>query len=546
MKNKSIPQKNSGADQETGHPPAEQGTWIRHAEKKDLIAVLDNLPCGLSILGSPFGKALYINKELLNTLGYSLISEPTGLDMVKKAMPDRKARSVANRSWRQVVKAGGGAEIFPYRCDDGETRIFETRTVVLRKGLILNTWVDVTRRQQAEARLRESETRFRSFFDKSPDPFLLCDGERVIDCNMAAQQLFNCLDKGVMIGKAFEALSPERQPDGRLASKRAADFFKVVLKRGNQRTEWVIRTWDQKEIPIEMSGAAIELGGENLVFMVLRDITRWKEAENVLFNVKTDLEAAVKARTSELTAVNEELRSSREELRHLSEYLQQAREEERTRIAQEVHSRVGQFLTGLKMDLVYQAQNPPIRASDLVEQTKLMLDQIDEAIHSVQEICSELRPTILGHFGLTAAIGWYLEEFEKRTGIRCTARMDSRLPLFHRDLDLVLFRVFQEAMTNIVRHARATKVAVKLRCERGTVVLKVKDNGRGIVKEEITHPRSFGVIGIRERVRFWGGQADFRGRPNRGTTVLVKLPINSNVSARREAKGDSGNKRRNE
>jgi PAS domain S-box-containing protein len=545
MKDRTPSQKNGAADRKAGHPPAEQGAWIGSTKREDFVVVLDNLPCGLSVLGSAFGKALFINRQMLDMLGYALTTEPCGTDMAKKAIPDRRMRQEARKEWKRWVEAGGGTEISPWRCGDGKLRFFEIRTVVVRKDFILNAWTDVTDRHEAEVRLRESEVRFRSFFENSTDPFLLLDGEIIVNCNRAALSLFNGGNNEEIIGKTLEFLSPERQGDGRLTKKRLPALLKTALKEGNRRIEWIILSLDKRTIPVEMSMATIKLEGEELLFIVLRDVTPWKEAENVLRNGKMDLEAAVRTKTLELYAANEELSDSREELRHLSEHLQQAREEERTRIAREVHDRVGQFLTGLKMDLVYRTQNPPVRASDLVDQTNRLLDQIDGAIHSVQEICSELRPTILSHFGLTAAIGWYLEEFEKRTGIRCSAKMDSMFPSLHEDLDLLLFRVFQEAMTNVLRHAGATAVAVKLRCHKDAVELMVKDNGRGIPKERIVHPRSFGIIGIRERVRFWGGRADFRRNPKGGTIVTVKLPMDSAVSVRREAKGGSGKKRKN-
>ena len=237
-------------------------------------------------------------------------------------------------------------------------------------------------------------------------------------------------------------------------------------------------------------------------------------------------EDAVKARMSELTVLNEELSHSREELRNLSEHLQRIREEERNRIAREVHDRVGQFLTGLKMNVISQSQNPPQDTAGRLEQSKVMLEQIDDAIHNVQEICSELRPTMLNHFGLGATIQWYLEELAKQTGIRCKANMEPELPPLDKDLDILVFRIVQEVMTNVLRHARATKAAVKLKCEGGNLVLKIKDNGRGILKEEVTNPKSFGIIGIRERVRFQGGHSKFEGIPNKGTTVTILFPLN--------------------
>lgn len=509
----------------------EQGSWIFHADNKDLISILDNLPCGVAILGSPLGNALYINRQIVATLGYSLPDTPSTRAMWRKAIPDQKMRRDVAESWKQAVKAGGGTLLIKLLCGDGEIRTFENKPIVLRKDLIISMWIDVTRREEAEARLAESESRFRSFFEKSTDPFLLFDGNRVINCNFSAQQMFQYSTKEQMIGATLEDLSPEKQPNGPLSSKKARTLFRVALKQGNHRSEWTIRRSDGKEIPVELSTVAIMLEGKNLLFVVLRDITPWKEAQAVLVNAKAELENAVRKRTAELVALNEDLRNSREELRHLSEHLQRAREDERIRIAREVHDDVGQLLTGLKMNLVYQTQNPPHKTAVQLEETEGMIEQIDGAIHRIQEICSKLRPAILGHFGLTAAVRWYLEEFEKRTGIHCRTRIDSEFPVLDKESDTLLFRIFQEVMTNVVRHARATKVTVRLKREEDNVVFTIKDNGRGILKEEIMHPRSFGIIGIRERVHFRGGRSNFWGAPNKGTTVTVRLPLNRNYAS---------------
>jgi PAS domain S-box-containing protein len=523
-------------DRETGDRTAEQGIWVDSAKREDLLTVLDYLPCMVSVLSSPFGKALYINRQMLDTLGLPVNAAPMHNDFAKQAIPDRKKRSADRKRWKCTVDAGGGVEIAPFLCGDGETRFFEIRTKVLRKDMILNSWTDVTERQKAEVLLKESEKRFRSFFEDSTDPLLLFEGETVVGCNKALVRLFNGQGKDEIEGRTLASLLPDRPSRRRSAGDKAATVLRTALREGSCRTEWTICTLDKRLIPIELSITAIKYQGRDLLFVVLRDITQWKEAEKVLLNSKTELEATVKERTSELTAAIGELRGSREKLRHLSEHLQQAREEERTRVSREVHDRVGQFLTGLKMDLAYHAQNPPLHMSDLLEQMNLMAAKIDGAIQSVQDICSELRPPILGHFGITAAIAWYLEEFEKRTGIRCRALMDSRLPPLDKDLELLLFRIFQEATTNVARHARATRMTIGLRYKRKTVELTVKDNGRGILKEEVAHSRSLGIIGIRERVRFWGGHADFRGNPGRGTTVIVSLPVSNDVSVRGEAK----------
>jgi len=186
----------------------ERGSWVYDADKKDLISILDNLPCGVAILGSPFGNVHFINKAIVSTLGYTLPDTPSTKAMFKQAIPDPKKRREAWKLWKELVKSGGGTTINQYLCGDGQVRIFENRSVILRKDLIVNLWIDVTRRETAEAQLRESEARFRSFFEESADPFLLLDGNCVVDCNPAAQKMFDCPDRDLMVGKTIEALSP--------------------------------------------------------------------------------------------------------------------------------------------------------------------------------------------------------------------------------------------------------------------------------------------------------------------------------------------------
>jgi PAS domain S-box-containing protein len=497
----------------------------------------------MAVLGSPFGNALYINRELLATLGYSLQDTPSTRAMLKKAMPDRKMRREAVRLWKQIVKSGGGSEVHPYLCADGRVRTFEERAVVLRKDLIVNTWIDVTRREAAEALLRESELRFRSFFEKSTDPFLLLDGNRVINCNLAALKMFNRRNKEQIIGATIEDLSPLKQPDGFLSSKKVRTLLRVALKQGNHRFEWTVRRSNGKEIPVEVSIATITLGGERLLFVVLRDITLWKKAQNVLLHAKADLENRVRKRTSDLTEMNrrllaeiqrrkkteQEMRRSREELRYLSEHLQQMREEDKAYVAREVHDQLGQSLSALTIDLAWLKEKVPQEDGRLREQVQSIERQVSGTMQSVREICRELRPPVFDDFGLLIAIKWHLREFEKRTGIKCVAIMDEKIPTLEKGLALVILRTYQETMTNILRHAEATKVRVTLRTHAKNLVLRVKDNGKGIRRKQIEAPLSLGILGIRERVRFWGGKSFFTGSPGKGTTMTVSIPI-----ARRE------------
>lgn len=271
--------------------------------------------------------------------------------------------------------------------------------------------------------------------------------------------------------------------------------------------------------------------------------TELRSREKALVKAKEELEDRVRERTLELTEVNRELGKSREELRLLSEYLQRAREEERTRVAREVHDELGQLLTALKMDLAYCGQHLHGDRTVVGDRMGAMEDQIDLGIETVRKICSDLRPHVLERLGLQAGIDWYVRGFEKRTGIRCTVSMLQEIPELDKDLSLVLFRVLQEAMTNVARHARATQVQVLLKEKGDRLVLKVKDNGRGISKEDISNPASFGIIGIRERIQFRGGKLTFLGIPGKGTTVKISIPRSQRKAGGARRMRDNSEKR---
>jgi PAS domain S-box-containing protein len=520
------------------YPLPERGSWIFDADKNDLASILDNLPVGVAVLGSPFGNALYINHKVVDTLGYNLSDTPSTRTMFNKALPDLKARREINRLWSQAVKSGAGSLLSRCLCGDGKVRTFENKVVVLRKDLIVNTWMDVTRREAAEAQLRESESRLRSFFENSCDPFLLFDGRRVINCNRAAQQLFG-YDRERIMGATLEDLSPEKLPDGALSSLKARALLKAVLKQGSYRFEWTARRGDGKEVPVEVSITTIALEGKALLFAVLRDITASKEAQGALLHAKADLENRVRERTSDLAAINKRLlreiearkktewkmRGSREELRYLSEHLHQIMEQGMAHIAREFHDQLGQSLSAVKIDLAHLREQMSGKNGQLRKQVQEIEKQIGDIMQSVREICRELRPPVLDDFGLPTAIKWHLREVQKKTGMDCIITMDKEISVHPKELSLVIFRIYQEAMTNVLRHAGATRVEVTLKRYENRLVLKVKDNGKGILPEQIMSPSSLGILGIRERVRFWRGRSFFTGSPGKGTMMRVSFPL---------------------
>ncbi len=225
----------------------------------------------------------------------------------------------------------------------------------------------------------------------------------------------------------------------------------------------------------------------------------------------------------------EQLKSSHERMRELAAHIEAVREEERTRIAREIHDELGQVLTCLKIDLAWMnkklhTQDQAARTDLLLKKIAAMKDTIDNTVQVVRKISTELRPGILDDFGLPAAIEWQAAEFQNRTGIQC------QLSTIPEDLDLdegpssAIFRIFQELLTNISRHANASRVSISLRKRRGMLILEVQDNGRGITEREHLKANSFGLMGVRERVALLDGKFSIKGVPGEGTTVTIRIP----------------------
>jgi len=222
----------------------------------------------------------------------------------------------------------------------------------------------------------------------------------------------------------------------------------------------------------------------------------------------------------------EELRISREQLRNLSTHLQSVREEERTRIAQVIHDECGQEMTALKMDISWLGKKLHKDQKSLLEKTKSMEKLIDMTIHRAQSMSAELRPGVLDDLGLVSAIEWQTEEFQNRAGIKCEVAIEPEDIILDQERSTTIFRILQETLTNVARHAKATRVKVSLKEQAGNLVLKVRDNGRGITEKQISDPKSFGLIGMRERAHYWGGEVKIIGVKNKGTTVIVSIPLN--------------------
>jgi signal transduction histidine kinase len=221
-------------------------------------------------------------------------------------------------------------------------------------------------------------------------------------------------------------------------------------------------------------------------------------------------------------AAEEQLREGERTLKALSERLLVAQEEERGRIARELHDDLGQSLTALKMDIIGLLQTmPDARPSPIAER---ILRTIESTVTAVQRISSELRPSVLDDLGLIAAIESEALLFEERTGIECELSMPAGSPI-ERGSATAIYRIVQEALTNVARHSNASRVELRLRERADEILLEIRDDGRGITREEIDDPASLGLIGIRERAHLAGGTVELEGVEGRGTIVSLRIPL---------------------
>ena len=359
----------------------------------------------------------------------------------------------------------------------------------------VGTITDITERKRAETALRESEERYRNLLEVAPVGIAVYSGEKVVFTNPAGARLLGAESEVHIVGKSIADII---HPDGLTAAQTRIQKM-VAGEQGLYPAENTYVRLDGSSIDVEVMASALSYEGKPAVQVIVTDITERKRTE-------------------------EDLRSSRERLRSLTARLQQVREEERTVISREIHDELGQSLTGLKMDVSWLQQKLREDQHPLRELCGSMRTLIDTTIRTVQRISSELRPGMLDELGLTAAIEWQAQEFERRTGVHCILRQSDDSLQISREGATALFRIFQETLTNVIRHAAATGVHVTVHQDETHVMMEVHDNGKGISNVEIGSSRAIGLLGMSERARALDGSFAIRGEPAGGTTVTVRIP----------------------
>jgi PAS domain S-box-containing protein len=356
---------------------------------------------------------------------------------------------------------------------------------------------NISERKKVEKALRESEEKYRDLYDNAPDMYHSVDIDGIIiDCNETEAVRLG-YKKEELIGRPITDFWTE-------TSRKLYEKDFSALTRGEKEQvierEFVCRDGSAFFASLHVYANFDEKGNFIKTKTIARDITESKNLEN-------------------------KLKHSREELRNLYAHVQSVREEERRFIASEIHDELGQELTTLKLDLSWLKTKLVKENNQLAEKIPSMKELVDRTIESVQRISSELRPGVLDHLGLPDAIEWLAGEVCSRKGLNCNITIDPEDIVLDQDLSIAIFRIFQEALTNIVRHAEAAKVEITLTRRIFDLMLTVKDNGIGIPDDKLKNRKSFGLIGIRERARYFGGVAKITGCPGGGTNVEVIIPL---------------------
>lgn len=302
-----------------------------------------------------------------------------------------------------------------------------------------------------------------------------------------------------------------------------------ILMSGISAIAWLIAdlSWDVQysSIVIPYWNASVRFG---FFLIVVLFMSALRELNEHLEKKVAERTATLEAEITERGRAEEDLKNSREQLRALAARIESMREEEGKRIAREVHDNLGQALTVLNMNL-FELESQISEVGDearrdlLLERIRSMSNLIDTTVQSVREIATELRPRMLDDLGLEPAIEWQARDFQERTGIQC--EFISHDINLDQERSTAIFRIFQEIMTNVARHAKATKVSIRLKEDADKIILEVVDDGRGITEKEIHDSRSLGLLGMRERTLPFGGQVSITGDRGKGTTVTVWIPI---------------------
>ena len=422
--------------------------------------------------------------------------------------------------------------------------IYSVRAFPLSNNFLGVAFEDVTDRIHAEQTLRESEERFRLLVEGVEEYaiFQLDPDGNVVSWNAGAQRLKG-YDSAEIIGHHFSIFYPREDQ----MKNKPRDVLARAVRQGQTEDEgWRVRKDGSRFWADVVVTALRDSNGNLLGFAKLtRDNTENRDRAEALTKAKELLELRVEQRTAVLTRLNnemrteiadrqhaeEQLRKSRDQLRALAARLQSVREEERAYIAREIHDELGQACTAIKMDLALISRKLTKRQTKLQAKVGSSIQLVDSTIVTLRRIASELRPRTLDDLGLPAALEAQALEFESRTGIHCSVTLPPELLTLDKDRSTAIFRIFQESLTNVARHANATRVEARLYRENDRIVFEVFDNGTGFDPEVARERKSLGLVGMQERALLLNGEFKAEGVPGRGTTIRLTIPLAPSITA---------------
>jgi PAS domain S-box-containing protein len=458
--------------------------------------LFENSMIGIS-QATPEGQLLRINKAYAQMYGYpdtiTMLNEIKGNSLILYPNPD---------DWRRVMeilqeKGSMAPQEFMLRRRNGEYfwALVGAKQVMDKSGKLIYLQaehIDISPLKELEKEMQQVSIYTRNLIEASIDSLVTISADgKITDVNFATEKITG-IERKKLIGSDIKEYFT--QPD------KAGKCFEIVLKNGVIKDYPLTifhKSGRQTDVLYNATLFTNEAGEVQGIFAAARDITIRKKIEK-------------------------ELRKSKELLEKLNRHQNEIRENERALISREVHDELGQSMTALKLDL-FMMRKYVSNNSEAVIKLENMIALISDTIKTVQRISSDLRPGILDDLGLVAAIEWYCEEFEKRTGICCSHELDN-CDFSDPRISLTFFRVLQEGLTNVIRHSGASAVNIKLHNSRKGTTLTVLDNGIGITMEKVESYTSLGLINIRERVRQFNGKATIISKHGEGTKVTVFIP----------------------
>jgi hypothetical protein len=413
-------------------------------------------------------------------------------------------------------RMGDVTTLWALRADGEEFPIEASISQAFEGGRRLYTVIlrDVTLRRHAETEaermrgaLDAAQARLAAIVDSAMDAVITVDEQQnVVLFNRAAEQLFR-IRRDQAVGTPLDRLLPPRFRAGHRAYVDQFGRTGVTSRKmGDVTTLWALRA-DGEEFPIEASISQASEGGKRYFTVILRDITLRKQGEDAL-------------------------RESQRELRELSARVLEAREEEKTLIARELHDELGQLLTALKMDLAWLRERLTVDG-ETAEKLGEMGAMLDQTVSATRRISADLRPLMLDDLGLADAANWLVDDFARRSGVHCDLKLEGDGPLAEapKPVATAVYRALQESLTNIARHSGAKQAWIVLAAEDEAIEMEVEDDGRGIQPEEIGKARSLGLKGMRERINYLGGSFEIARAPRGGTRLRLRVPLERGAGA---------------